>query len=89
MQLGPLLCAMSALPPIADMCGANADVCFGPKADIVSPERKKDRLAAVSASGAWSGGSHLGAGLQKGQEIRINRVRMGGYHAVRQALVGF
>jgi hypothetical protein len=26
---------MSALPPIADMCGAARDVCFGPKADIV------------------------------------------------------
>jgi hypothetical protein len=25
---------MSALPPIADMCGALAYVCFGPKADI-------------------------------------------------------
>jgi hypothetical protein len=25
---------MSALPPIADMCSALADVCFGPKADI-------------------------------------------------------
>ena len=25
---------MSALHPIADMCGALADVCFGPKADI-------------------------------------------------------
>src|SRR5262245_59643246 len=27
---------MSALPPKADMCGALADVCFGPKADITS-----------------------------------------------------
>jgi hypothetical protein len=25
---------MSALPPKADMCGARAYVCFGPKADI-------------------------------------------------------
>jgi hypothetical protein len=25
---------MSALPPKADMCGANRHVCFGPKADI-------------------------------------------------------
>jgi hypothetical protein len=25
---------MSALPPKADMCGALAYVCFGPKADI-------------------------------------------------------
>jgi hypothetical protein len=25
---------MSALPPIADMCGAIANVCFVPKADI-------------------------------------------------------
>jgi hypothetical protein len=27
---------MSALPPKADMCGATAHVCFGPKADIPS-----------------------------------------------------
>src|SRR5262249_19579744 len=27
---------MSALPPKADMCGALADVCFGPEADIKS-----------------------------------------------------
>jgi hypothetical protein len=26
--------AMSALPPKADVCGANRHVCFGPKADI-------------------------------------------------------
>jgi len=25
---------MSALPPKADMCAAQAHVCFGPKADI-------------------------------------------------------
>jgi hypothetical protein len=25
---------MSALPPKADMCGAQAHVCFGPKADM-------------------------------------------------------
>ena len=25
---------MSALPPKADMCGANHHICFGPKADI-------------------------------------------------------
>jgi hypothetical protein len=28
--------AMSALPPIADMCSALADVCYGPIADIGS-----------------------------------------------------
>jgi hypothetical protein len=27
---------MSALPPKADMCGANRHVCFGPKADIAA-----------------------------------------------------
>jgi hypothetical protein len=26
--------AMSALPPKADVCGALANVCYGPKADI-------------------------------------------------------
>src|SRR5262249_60681803 len=30
---------MSALPPKADMCSAQAYVCFGPKADIGSPIR--------------------------------------------------
>jgi hypothetical protein len=30
---------MSALPPKADMCGANTDVRFGPKADIRSAKR--------------------------------------------------
>jgi hypothetical protein len=29
---------MSALPPKADMCGATRDVCFGPKADMMSLE---------------------------------------------------
>src|SRR5262245_19276242 len=28
------ICSMSALPPEADMCGAAAHVCFGPKADM-------------------------------------------------------
>ena len=27
---------MSALPPKADMCGANTDVCYGPIADMCS-----------------------------------------------------
>jgi hypothetical protein len=27
---------MSALPPKADMCGANSDVRYGPKADILA-----------------------------------------------------
>ena len=39
-EWGPLfLCtppAMSALPPKADMCGALAQVCFGPIADILA-----------------------------------------------------
>ena len=26
--------AMSALPPIADICGATVHVCYGPEADI-------------------------------------------------------
>jgi len=30
---------MSALPPKADMCGANRHVCFGPIADIGSAPR--------------------------------------------------
>jgi hypothetical protein len=27
---------MSALPPKADMCGGNANVCYGPIADMTS-----------------------------------------------------
>src|SRR5262245_50321378 len=38
---------MTALPPKADMCGALAHVCFGPKADSCTAQ-KEDRLAAVS-----------------------------------------
>jgi hypothetical protein len=30
----PNVCAMSALPLIADMCDAKTNVCFGPTADI-------------------------------------------------------
>ena len=41
---------MSALPPKADMCGANRNVRFGPKADIAET-KKKDRLAAVFRNG--------------------------------------
>jgi hypothetical protein len=42
--------SMSALPPIADMCSAQADVRFVPIADILrnKPLKQKDRLAAVS-----------------------------------------
>ena len=35
---------MSALPPKADMCGANRNVRYGPKADIV---KRTDSLARV------------------------------------------
>ena len=36
---------MSALPPKADVCGANRRVCFGPEADIA--------LAVLDDSAAW------------------------------------
>jgi hypothetical protein len=35
---------MSALPSKADMCGATADVCFGPKADIAGGEPRQAPL---------------------------------------------
>jgi hypothetical protein len=35
---------MSALPPKADMCGANTDVRFGPKADIGKTLAIRERL---------------------------------------------
>src|SRR5262245_64183152 len=39
-------CAQSALPPKADICSAQAHVCFGPKADI-------DRLCIKSIQKEW------------------------------------
>jgi hypothetical protein len=45
---------MSALPPKADMCGAKADVCFGPIADI--------RIS-VMITPAWRGLLRLAFGL--------------------------
>ena len=42
---------MSALPPREDMCGALADVCFGPKADLMQ-RRKKDRYSITSSARA-------------------------------------
>jgi hypothetical protein len=42
---------MSALPPIADMCGAQAYVRFVPKADIreMMLVKKRDRLTVLQA----------------------------------------
>jgi hypothetical protein len=40
---------MSALPPIADMCGATSDVRFGPKADIIVIRSPRRRCQARSA----------------------------------------
>ena len=40
---------MSALPPKADMCGAQADVRFVPKADIVSGISADKKPPGVSA----------------------------------------
>jgi hypothetical protein len=37
---------MSALPPKADICSAHADVCFGPKADIVQASSIPGKLYA-------------------------------------------
>ena len=41
---------MSALTPIADMCSARADVCFGPEADIapfIRSRRRRGQAATV------------------------------------------
>src|SRR6476620_8602225 len=38
---------MSALPPKADVCGANRHVCFGPKADI-APRRYRAATLALA-----------------------------------------
>jgi hypothetical protein len=49
---------MSALPQIADMCGATRDVRFVPKADITRfhfyPSAKKLRLAAQLEQNSFS-----------------------------------
>jgi len=44
---------MSALPPKADMCGANRDVRFGPKADIgfIRSPRRRGRVTTVARQG--------------------------------------
>ena len=44
---------MSALPPIADMCGATRDVGYGPKADIAPPH------SIISSARACIGGGTL------------------------------
>jgi hypothetical protein len=50
--------AMSALPPKADMCGANRHVCFGPKADralnLVEKKERPPRSFRLSTLGAPS-----------------------------------
>src|SRR6476660_2310531 len=49
---------MSALPPKADMCAANADVCFGPIADICTPTRstrRRDHVRSIRDSDRESG----------------------------------
>src|SRR6476659_3763439 len=45
---------MSALPPKADMCGANEHVCFGPKADIAGTANLKFCGFAASLFGTAS-----------------------------------
>ena len=41
---------MSALPPIADMCSALADVRFVPIADMLAERRCQNQYSALSAS---------------------------------------
>jgi hypothetical protein len=41
---------MSALPPKPDMCGATADVCFGPKADMgLTQMQQRPRILLIGA----------------------------------------
>src|SRR5262245_10518991 len=52
---------MSASPPKADMCGALAHVCYGPKADIGRPKKERPPRGGLAytlmgrsiASGHW------------------------------------
>ena len=50
-QSGHDFCGMSALPPLADMCGAARDVRFGPKADIrqVTRSPRRRNFAPIAA----------------------------------------
>jgi hypothetical protein len=41
---------LSALPPKADMCGARAYVCYGPKADIRTIQSPRWRAGAATAA---------------------------------------
>jgi hypothetical protein len=45
--------AMSALPPIADMCGAAAYVCYGPISDIMRLSLKAKLVANLSGYSFW------------------------------------
>src|SRR5262249_25857139 len=62
---------MSALPPKADMCGALANVCFGPKADIKS-------IRSLVGNGEY-GWRHLDAecprGLHVDDELEFGRLQ--------------
>ena len=44
---------MSALPPIADMCGATRDVRFVPIADIAPHSIRSPRRRGRAACGEW------------------------------------
>jgi hypothetical protein len=46
--------AMSALPPKADMCGANEHVCFGPIADIDRRWSLFEHLVGASEQRRWN-----------------------------------
>jgi hypothetical protein len=78
--------AMSALPPKADVCGALACVCFGPKADIgqrysitssarLSSECGTVRPSTLAVLRLISGARHARAGLVKSPPLPMCKIR--------------
>ena len=68
---------MSALPPKADIRQRIEHVCFVPKADVTNVHW---RLALGATASALR--------LQEGQQVGVDRVRLRGRHAMREALIG-
>src|SRR5215470_639377 len=66
--------AMSALPPKADMCSALGHVCFGPKADSCTAEKKL--ISGGARSGRRAADQPHRTGQSHAHTIRIGRERL-------------
>ena len=63
---------MSALPPKADMCGALADVCFGPIADSCTAANRS--FVARIVSHARKLGMQLGVGIVTDEDRKFAKL---------------